>query len=113
MDTLFIIKDAIATNVLKVVDTCQPCVQEAEMNWADVEIIKYICIAVVLSVLVIAFTLGAITWHNYRKAKECDDLKNEKEEQSKQIEKLNKEIQSLEDEVKKLRKLVQGKSTQE
>ena len=38
MDTLLILRDTIATNVVKVIDCCSHCVQETETNWADVEI---------------------------------------------------------------------------
>lgn len=54
MDTLLILRDSITANVVKVVDSCPPCIQEAETNWVDVEIVRYTSITIVLSVLIVS-----------------------------------------------------------
>ena len=48
MDTLLILRDTITTNVVKVVDSCQPCIQEAETNCQDVAIVGIICFTIIV-----------------------------------------------------------------
>ena len=44
MDTiLLIIQDTITANAVKVINSSQPCVQEAATNWADISIANSIC----------------------------------------------------------------------
>ena len=43
MDTILILKDTIITQVVKVVDSCQPCIQEVETTCNDVKIVGIIC----------------------------------------------------------------------
>ena len=49
MDTiLFIIQDTITANAVKVINSSQPCVQEAPTNCNDVLIVAIICIAIII-----------------------------------------------------------------
>lgn len=64
MDTLFVLKDTVSAHVIKVVDSCPTCVHEAQTNWADVQIVKYICLAII----VISF-FAAIAFYLCQKAK--------------------------------------------
>lgn len=92
MDTLLILRDTITANVVKVVDSCQPCIQEAETNWQDVVIVKYVCYAIVAMFLTIVFAVGIFVWHNnkwrkmYNIAEENHKLK-EKDDKIKELEK--------------------------
>ena len=54
MDTLLILQDSISAHVVKLIDTCQPCVQEAETN---LKIVGIICLAIVLAVLIVSVAL--------------------------------------------------------
>ncbi len=53
MDTLFILQDTVLVDVVKVIDSCQPYVHEAETSWQDVAIVLCICVT-----LIIIVTLG-------------------------------------------------------
>lgn len=75
MDTLLILRDTITANVVKVTNSCSHCVQETGTNWADVQIVFIICLAIVLSILIIAITVGVLVWHYNDKTKECFVLK--------------------------------------
>ena len=52
MDTLLILRDSITANVVKVVDTCQSCVQVDPTNCNDVKIVAIICATIVIVALV-------------------------------------------------------------
>ena len=70
MDTLLILRDtlshaviltdAITAHVVKVVDNCQPCVQEAETNRQDVAIVFLICATIVVIALITKCTV--LSW---------------------------------------------------
>ena len=64
MDTPLILRDTITTNVVKVVDSCQPCIQEAETNWQDVTIVGIICFLATVSIVIISFA-----FYKWQKAK--------------------------------------------
>ena len=109
MDTLLILRDTIATNVVKVIDCCSHCVQETETNWADVQIVFLICSAIALSILIIAVTMGILIWHYNSKSKECNELK-EKNVKSEELRKNDlEEIKNLKEKVDKLSKSNDGK----
>lgn len=52
MDTLLILRDTITAHVIKVVDSCQLCAQEAPTNCNDVKVVAIICLAIVLMTLI-------------------------------------------------------------
>lgn len=52
-DTI-VMNDSIVVKISKTADACQTCVHEAATNWTDVEIVKYICIALVIIALIAA-----------------------------------------------------------
>lgn len=104
MDTLYILQDTITAHVEKVVGSCSHCVQETETNLADVEIVLYICLAVVASILIIAITVGIIVLHNSHKIKEFNELRSKKEkleEDLKEKEGKNKELKADIDKLEK------------
>lgn len=68
MDTLLILRDTITVDVVKIISTYSPCTQEVETNWADVEIVSIICIAVVLTVFIVSLLF--ILWYYFKKQAE-------------------------------------------
>ena len=64
MDTLLILRDTITANVVKVVDSCHPSIQEAETNWQDVAIVGIICFVGTLCIGIIS-----IAFYKWQKAK--------------------------------------------
>ena len=82
MDTLLVLKDTINAHVIKVVDTCQPCVQEVETNCNDVNIAVIICRAIVTTVLIVAVSVLVYYWlrnRRLRKEQEAEQTKEKKE----------------------------------
>ena len=79
MDTLLILRDTIANHVVKVIDSCQPCIQEAETNWADVVIVKYICLAIVVVSFMFAVACYLCQKEKYKYLTESEDKKREHE----------------------------------
>ena len=73
MDTLLILRDTVTVDVVKVIDAYSPRVQEAQTNWADVQIVFLICSTIVLSILIISVTMGIFTWRHNSKTRECDE----------------------------------------
>lgn len=106
------LSDSTIIELAKLVNSGQTYVQETTTNCYDVEIVKNICLAVVVTVFIIAITLGIIVWHNYRKIK-CDDLKKEKSDLSEKLKEATKAKESLEEEVKKLKNNNKDKSEYE
>lgn len=105
MDTLLILRDTITVNAFKVIDSFPVCVKEAETNWEDTQIALFICIAIVVSILIIAITIGVLVWHYNSKTKECDKLK----ETFIKSEDLSQKVKNL-DEIKKLKQTVDNLS---
>ena len=99
MDTLLILKDTITAHVVKVIDTCQPYVQEAETNWKDVIITAIICTAIV-----IILCYGIFKFYQWQegviKAKETDannkrNQENEEKNRKWKADLLEKKLQIL------------------
>ena len=57
MDTLLILKDTIAVNIIKSADSCKQCIHDIPTNEYDVWINASICITIVLVSLIVAITL--------------------------------------------------------
>lgn len=57
MDTILILKDTITAYVVKVVDSCKPCIQESETSCNDMIIAGIICGAIVTIAAIIAYTV--------------------------------------------------------
>lgn len=55
-DTI-VMSDSIVAKAAKTADACQAYVNEAATNWADVEIVKYVCITVLSVSLIVAITV--------------------------------------------------------
>lgn len=111
MDTLLILRDTVTTNVVTVINSCQPCIHEAETNCPDVQIVFFICSAIVLSILIIAVTMGIIVCRYNRKTKECNELKEtfiKSVDLSQKVNDLD-EIKKLKEKVDKLSKSNDGK----
>lgn len=104
MDTLLILRDTITVNAVKIIDSCQPCIQGPETNLADVEIVKYICMVVVASVLIIAIALGSLAWHNYSKDTVFADMKAKIDDLDRKLEEAKTLIGNTQDEVNELGK---------
>lgn len=51
------LSNSIVVKMTKAADACQMCVNEATTNWADVEVVKYICMATVAITLIVAITV--------------------------------------------------------
>lgn len=79
MDTLLIFRDTITVNALKVIDSCQPCIHEAETNEYDYGVVLAICGTIFLVALVV--TVGFCYWQKarYKYMKELDKQNNEYE----------------------------------
>ena len=71
MDTLIFLRDTITANVVKVVDSCQPCFQEAETNCKDIAIVAIICVTIFF------IAIAAITAYYCLKKEEYDATKEE------------------------------------
>jgi predicted nuclease with TOPRIM domain len=108
MDRILIFRDTIMANVVKVVDSSQPFVQETESNWADVEIIKYICLTVVASILLILIFVGIVIWnYNRNNNKENNDLQkilSKMEELRPNLDELTKKMKENVDNIKIINK---------
>jgi len=113
MDTLLILRDTISTHVVKLIDSCPPCVQEAETNWADVQIVFLICLAIVLSIFIIAVTIGVLIWHYNSKTKECNELKETFVSLEDLPQKVNELTKALKEEVDNLSKNAEEKEEYE
>ncbi len=61
MDTLLILGDTVTAHVVKVIDTCQPCILKAETNTNELLIILIICLSIVLIVTISGYVI--IKWH--------------------------------------------------
>ena len=70
MDTLIFLRDTITANVVKVVDSCQPCFQEAETNCKDIAIVAIICVTIFF------IAIAAITAYYCLKKEEYDATKS-------------------------------------
>ncbi|MCH5310352.1 MAG: hypothetical protein J1E57_00040 [Prevotella sp.] len=55
-DTI-VLSDSIIVKMTKAADACQMCVNEVATNWADVEVVKYICMAAVAITLIVVITV--------------------------------------------------------
>lgn len=55
-DTI-VLGDSIIVKSAETADVCRACVNEAATNWADVEIVKCICIAFVLVALIVSMVV--------------------------------------------------------
>jgi uncharacterized membrane protein (DUF106 family) len=90
MDTLLLLQNTVTAS-LKVIHSCQPCIHEAKTNSNDAAIVFFICVAVVLSILIIAITIGFSVWYYNRITKEHKKLQEtcvKSEELSKKVEEL-------------------------
>lgn len=61
MDTLLIFRDTITVNALKVIDSCQPCIHEAETNGNDILNVLILCMTVMVVVAIIC--VASVCWH--------------------------------------------------
>ena len=115
MDTILVLKDTVSAHVIKVVDSCPTYVHEAQTNWADVQIVFLICMAIVLSILIVAVTMGILIWHNNSKTKECDILKEKCVKSDELHLKVNNldDIKNLKEKVDKLSRSSDGKEEYE
>ena len=80
-DTI-VMSDSIVAKVTKAADACQMCVNEAVTNWADVEVVKYICVAAVaitliVSIAVLIYCLKKVSAEQRQKS--FDNCRKEKE----------------------------------
>jgi len=73
-DTI-VLSDSTLVELAKIVSTCQPCVQEAQTSCQDVELIKWICITLVM--VAIVFSVAMLIWQ-WRSIK-ADELRMNKE----------------------------------
>lgn len=89
-DTI-IMNDSIVAKATKTTDACQTYVNEIATNWADVEIVKYICLTVVLIALIVAITVYLCHRKQIYAEQEQKSFDNEQKrlenEQKRQIEK--------------------------
>lgn len=91
MDTLLILRDTITSHAVKVIDTCQPYVQEAETNWKDVIITAIICTAIVIILCYGIFKL--YQWQEgVIKAKETDANNKRNQENEEKNRKWNADL---------------------
>ena len=68
--------DSVVVELAKVINTCQPCVKEAETNCQDVWIAGIICLAIVLVALIAKWTI--CSW----KDADANTLKEERYEKA-------------------------------
>lgn len=76
MDTLLILRDTITDHVIKVVDTCQPCVQEAETNCKDIAIVAIICGTILIIAIAAMFTFHQWKKKEHEATKLCNIISN-------------------------------------
>ena len=78
MNTLIIIRDTISANVVKVIDSCQPCIQTTETNCIDVAIVVIICLTILFFTGIITLALYLNKKDNEKASNMIDKLKEEK-----------------------------------
>lgn len=71
--------DSAIVELAKVINTCQPCVQEAETNCYDVKIVAIICAAIVLVALIAKWALWSWKEAEQEASKAEREAKEEKE----------------------------------
>lgn len=84
-DTI-VMSDSIIVNVMKMAGTCHAGINEITTNWADVEIVRYICLTVAVVVLIVTFTIyqcyrERIKAEQKQKELELNNKREEREEQ--------------------------------
>lgn len=84
-DTI-VMSDSIIVNVMKMAGTCHTGINEIATNWADVEIVKCICLTVAVVVLIVTFTIyqcyrERIKAEQKQKELELNNKREEREEQ--------------------------------
>lgn len=84
MDTLLILRDTITTNVVKIVGSCQPSIQEAETNWQDIAIVGIVCFVVALCIGIISFT-----FYKWQENKYCYQYKSNEQKYQYELKKAN------------------------
>lgn len=82
MDSLFFLPDTITVNVVKVIDSCQPCAQMAESN-NGLWIALIICLSIVAITLIIGVTIIRCKKAALSSKAEMERIKNENEEKKK------------------------------
>ena len=103
------LSDSIVVKMTTAADACQMCVNEVATNWADVEVVKYICVAAVaitliVSIAVLIYSLKKISAEQRQKS--FDNCQKKKENDQRLA--FDKDKHDIEIEEKK-RAISQGK----
>lgn len=103
MDTLLILRDTITANVIKVVNSSKPCVQETDINCNSIGISLIICVTVVVLALIVASLLFLFNRKKYKyedEIKKCKEAINEVADLKQKIKELENKFELPNDEKK-------------
>lgn len=102
MDTLFILRDSVPVDVVKIIGSCQPCIQEAKTSWQDVAIAFCICVTLIIIVTFVICRL--ITSREEERKWQHEDIERKRQDNflNKYLEFLKGQTQEGEDEVKSI-----------